>query len=89
MHPEPNDLLRMARDAAGLTQAQLAEQANQQVAPGTDKTGAMDADYIGKLERGVHRWPNRSTAGHCAPCCTSHPMRLSASSVRVTVRLPW
>ncbi|MET9267009.1 helix-turn-helix transcriptional regulator [Amycolatopsis sp. NPDC004079] len=59
MHPEPNELLRMARDAAGLTQAQLAELANQQVAPGTDKTGAMDADYIGKLERGVHRWPNQ------------------------------
>jgi transcriptional regulator with XRE-family HTH domain len=57
--PEPNELLRTARDAAGLTQAQLAEQANEQVAPGTDKTGAMDADYIGKLERGVHRWPNK------------------------------
>lgn len=63
MHPEPNDLLRMARDAAGLTQAQLAELANQQVAPGTDKTGAMDADYIGKLERGIHRWPNKEYRG--------------------------
>lgn len=25
----------------------------------TGKPGAMDADYIGKLERGIHRWPNR------------------------------
>lgn len=57
--PEPNDLLRAAREAVGLTQGQLAELANAQVEQATDKPGAMDADYIGKLERGIHRWPNR------------------------------
>jgi transcriptional regulator with XRE-family HTH domain len=56
---ELNDLLRAAREAAGLTQGQLAELANTQVEQQTTKPGAMDADYIGKLERGIHRWPNR------------------------------
>lgn len=55
----PNDLLRAARDAAGLTQGQLAEHANAQVEVATGRPGAMDADYIGKLERGVHHWPNK------------------------------
>jgi transcriptional regulator with XRE-family HTH domain len=56
---EPNSLLRAAREAAGRTQGQLAELANAQVEQATGKPGAMDADYIGKLERGVHRWPNQ------------------------------
>lgn len=56
---EPNDLLRYAREAANLTQGQLAELANTQVEQVTGRPGAMDADYIGKLERGIHRWPNR------------------------------
>jgi transcriptional regulator with XRE-family HTH domain/tetratricopeptide (TPR) repeat protein len=55
----PNDLLRTAREAAGLTQEQLAELANTQVEAATDRPGAMDADYIGKLERGIHTWPNK------------------------------
>ncbi|MGX7829288.1 helix-turn-helix domain-containing protein [Actinokineospora sp. 24-640] len=59
MRAIPNDQLRAARDAAGLTQGQLAERANVQVEVLTGRPGAMDADYIGKLERGVHRWPNR------------------------------
>ncbi len=59
MPGEPNDLLRAAREAAVLTQGQLAELANMQVEEETGKPGAMDADYIGKLERGIHRWPNR------------------------------
>ncbi|WP_091455928.1 hypothetical protein [Actinokineospora iranica] len=42
-----------------MTQGQLAESANTRVEQATGKPGAMDADYIGKLERGVHRWPNR------------------------------
>ncbi|MCA1674808.1 MAG: hypothetical protein LC799_22320, partial [Actinobacteria bacterium] len=58
MAREPNDLLRAAREAAVLTQGQLAELANRQVEEETGKPGAMDADYIGKLERGIHRWPN-------------------------------
>ncbi|GLZ28083.1 XRE family transcriptional regulator [Lentzea sp. NBRC 105346] len=59
MPNEPNDLLRTARESAGLTQGQLAELANAQVERDTGKLGAMDDDYVGKLERGVHRWPNR------------------------------
>lgn len=59
MSDAPNYLLRAAREAAQLTQGQLAERANAQVERATGKPGAMDADYIGKLERGVHRWPNR------------------------------
>src|SRR5262249_5156592 len=47
-------------EAAGLTQGQLAELANAQVEVVTNAPGAMDADYIGKLERGIHRWPNKS-----------------------------
>jgi transcriptional regulator with XRE-family HTH domain len=54
-----NDLLRAAREAAGLTQAQVAALANAEVERLTGTLGAMDADYVGKLERGVHRWPNR------------------------------
>lgn len=59
MPSRPNDRLRAAREAAGLTQEQLAELANVQVEAATDRLGAMDADYIGKLERGVHSWPNK------------------------------
>lgn len=59
MKTEPNDLLRAARDAAGLTQSQLAERANAQVETISGRLGAMDADYVGKLERGIHRWPNK------------------------------
>jgi transcriptional regulator with XRE-family HTH domain len=55
----PNDLLRTAREAAGLTQEQLAELANAQAEMVTNRPGAMDADYIGKLERGIHTWPNK------------------------------
>lgn len=54
-----NDLLRAAREADGLTQSQLAELANAQVEIMAGRLGAMDADYIGKLERGIHRWPNK------------------------------
>jgi len=59
MPGDPNDLLRAAREVAVLTQGHLAELANMQVEQQTGKPGAMDADYIGKLERGIHRWPNR------------------------------
>ncbi|MGH3937622.1 MAG: helix-turn-helix domain-containing protein [Pseudonocardiaceae bacterium] len=59
MPGDPNDLLRAARELAVLTQGQLAELANMQVEHETGKPGAMDADYLSKLERGIHRWPNR------------------------------
>ncbi|MCE6993797.1 XRE family transcriptional regulator [Saccharothrix sp. S26] len=60
MRIERNEALRVAREVAGLTQAQLADLANAQVEAATGRIGAMDADYVGKLERGVHRWPHRS-----------------------------
>jgi hypothetical protein len=59
VNQEPNDLLCGAREAADLTQGQLAELGNAEVEHITGKPGAMDADYLSKLERGVHRWPNK------------------------------
>jgi transcriptional regulator with XRE-family HTH domain len=59
MAARPNNRLSGARLAAGLTQEQLAEVANAEVETLTDHAGGMDADYISKLERGVHTWPNR------------------------------
>lgn len=55
----PNRRLTAARSALGLTQEGLAELANAQVENDTGKPGAMDADYISKLERGVHTWPGK------------------------------
>ena len=54
MAPEQNRRLTAARRALGLTQDGLADLANTQVERDTGKAGAMDADYISKLERGVH-----------------------------------
>lgn len=59
MAGEPNRRLTDARLDAGLTQGQLAELANREVELATGRVGAMDADYISKLERGVHTWPNK------------------------------
>lgn len=55
----PNRRLMAARVAAGLTQGTVAELANAQVERDTGKPGAMDADYVSKLERGVYRWPGK------------------------------
>jgi transcriptional regulator with XRE-family HTH domain len=59
MEPTPNLLLAAARTAANLTQEQLAEAANAQVEAISGRVGGMDDDYISKLERGVHTWPNK------------------------------
>lgn len=59
MTPSPNRRLTDARMAARLTQDGLAELANAQVERDTGTSGAMDADYVSKLERGVHRWPGK------------------------------
>jgi transcriptional regulator with XRE-family HTH domain len=59
MAARPNERLSGSRLAAGLTQEQLAEAANAQVEAVTSHAGGMDADYISKLERGVHTWPNK------------------------------
>jgi transcriptional regulator with XRE-family HTH domain len=58
MGSTPNPRLTAARCAAGLTQQQVAELANQAVEAATGSVGGMDADYVSKLERGVHTWPN-------------------------------
>jgi transcriptional regulator with XRE-family HTH domain len=59
MSPAPNRQLTAARAAARLTQEALAALANAQVERDTGKPGAMDADHISKLERGIHTWPGR------------------------------
>lgn len=59
MSPPPNHRLVAARAAARLTQEALADLANAQVERDTATPGAMDADYISKLERGVHTWPGK------------------------------
>jgi transcriptional regulator with XRE-family HTH domain len=57
--PAPNHHLVAARAAARLTQESLADLANAQLERDTGKRGAMDADYVSKLERGIHRWPGK------------------------------
>lgn len=57
MTSAPNHRLVAARSAAQLTQGALAELANAQVDKDTGRPGAMVAEYVSKLERGIHRWP--------------------------------
>jgi transcriptional regulator with XRE-family HTH domain len=59
MAARPNERLAGARLAVGLTQEQLAEAANGEVEAQTGHAGGMDGDYVSKLERGVHTWPNK------------------------------
>lgn len=59
MPTELNELLRAARKAAGLMQGELAERANAQVEAIASGPGAMDGDYVSKLERGIIRWPSK------------------------------
>lgn len=62
---EPNDQLRRARErvesphATGepLSRQELAELVNQWVFVHAGQTIALDANYVGKLEQGVIRWP--------------------------------
>jgi hypothetical protein len=42
-----------------LSRQELAELVNAQLAADGSRHGHLDATYIGKLERGVHRWPQR------------------------------
>lgn len=65
--PEPNDLLRRARESTEssrtpgepLTRAELAEQVNAWIYDNTTprRIAELDGNYIGKLERGTIRWP--------------------------------
>ncbi|MBB5158717.1 hypothetical protein [Saccharopolyspora phatthalungensis] len=62
---EPNDALRAARESIEslaspghpLTRQELAEALNAQVYRSTEKITAIDANHIGKWERGVITWP--------------------------------
>lgn len=62
---EPNDALRAARESIEspsspgqpLTRQELAEAVNAQVFRATGEITAIDANHIGKWERGVIRWP--------------------------------
>ena len=64
--PDPNEQLRFAREqfpsrrAPGerLSRQELAELVNQWVFDHGGKRVELDENYIGKLERGVIRWPN-------------------------------
>ena len=61
----PNDRLRCLREAVPsvsapgepLSRHELAERVNDHVREQTGRDGALDANYIGKLERGVITWP--------------------------------
>jgi hypothetical protein len=64
--PAPNQRLRQARlrmpspsgSGRPLSRQELADQANEFVFGSTGREACLDANYIGKLERGEHRWPN-------------------------------
>ena len=64
---EPNDQLRTRREATAsrsapgehLSRQELAELVNAHVAEHTGQAGALDSNYVGKLERGVITWPRR------------------------------
>jgi hypothetical protein len=65
--PEPNDLLRRARESTEssrapgepLSRAELAEQVNAWIYDNTKprRIAELDGNYIGKLERGTIHWP--------------------------------
>src|SRR5438552_471381 len=59
MPGEPNERLIAARLGAGLTQEQVADLGNYEVERDTGRVGAMDGDYVSKLERGIHTWPSK------------------------------
>ncbi|GGI67409.1 hypothetical protein GCM10011581_00290 [Saccharopolyspora subtropica] len=62
---EPNQLLRAAREqlespsspGCPMSRAELAELVNQEVYRATEKMTAVDANHVGKWERGVITWP--------------------------------
>ncbi len=65
----PNNLLRDARlrlrspsgSGRTLSRQELADRVNSYLFRVKGRIGAIDANYIGKLERGIHRWPNPDT----------------------------
>lgn len=63
---QPNDLLRRARQAnpspsrpgRGMSRQELADAVNAYLYEKTEREYNLDDNYVGKLERGEHRWPN-------------------------------
>lgn len=63
--PGPNNLLRVARlslrspsgSGRPMSRQELADAVNAHAHAHTGRRSAVDARYIGKLERGEHRWP--------------------------------
>lgn len=61
----PNDLLRAARlrhkspsgSGRDMSRQELADLANKHIATNSGRQGVIDAEHVGKLERGEHRWP--------------------------------
>ncbi|BCJ66436.1 hypothetical protein [Polymorphospora rubra] len=62
---QPNDLLRKARmrrpstsgSGRASSRQELAEAVNARVFATTGRVACLDGNYVGKLERGRHRWP--------------------------------
>lgn len=59
MGHEPNQKLRSARQHLGLTLEQVAARVADHLELMTGTRPPIDADHIGKYERGVHTWPGR------------------------------
>jgi tetratricopeptide (TPR) repeat protein len=68
--PPPNNLLRQARlrlpsptappgSGKRMSRQELADGVNARLAPDHPDEATLDANHVGKLERGVHRWPSR------------------------------
>ncbi len=65
-HRKPNHLLREARlrmpspsgSGRPMSRQELADAINAYLAPKDESEATLDANHIGKLERGTHRWPN-------------------------------
>jgi hypothetical protein len=61
----PNDLLRRARlgltspsgSGRQMSRQELAEAVNAYLFATTERASTLDGSYVGKLERGEHRWP--------------------------------
>ncbi|MCM3884303.1 XRE family transcriptional regulator [Frankia sp. R82] len=93
--PEPNHLFRAARlraespEAPGepLARRELAELVNVWIYDATGRETAIDANYVGKLERGLIRWPDAlyRQAFH-ATLATKHDRELGFRRPRRTER---
>jgi transcriptional regulator with XRE-family HTH domain len=57
--PVPNEQLRAAREAHGLTQERVADELNRLIYEATGRETGIDANKVSRLERGVIRWPSK------------------------------